>query len=133
MNDPNEGIETLYKFYLFLPYPFFIEMNDPNEGIETTVTDGEWEGQILDRNEWPEWGDWDRDAVRITTAVGKTIEMNDPNEGIETQRRLAFRCQTSLIEMNDPNEGIETLLPAPAVFFDIYRNEWPEWGDWDYF
>ena len=35
--------------------------------------------------------------------------------------------------MNDPNEGIETDNATFKNFnlFRFYRNEWPEWGDWD--
>ncbi len=36
MNDPNEGIETVFRLRLSA-VPALIEMNDPNEGIETNV------------------------------------------------------------------------------------------------
>ena len=43
-----------------------------------------------DRNEWPEWGDWDFFAIQESRCILQTIEMNDPNEGIETVLLISF-------------------------------------------
>ena len=86
-------------------------MNDPNEGIETFFIIIMTAFFFYNRNEWPEWGDWDTFFLYVKFYVLVKIEMNDPNEGIETVSTTHFFCSAfSRIEMNDPNEGIETLI-----------------------